>query len=186
MIPNKTTPTGLSSLNDSQRIIAEDLLSKVEKALRSNVEVEMENRIFSIKGAAGVGKSFLTTVLVAELKKITSKMMLTTPTHKSLSILTKMGEANKVEAKTIHSYLKCKVVENYNTGTLELEQNLDKPIESVDVLFCDEASMVNSSLFEMIQTQLFNGTIKTLIVLNTSNSLKFSKALSSIVISPVV
>ena len=42
----------LDTLNDSQRVIAEDLLNKVEKALRSNVEVEMENRIFSIKGAA--------------------------------------------------------------------------------------------------------------------------------------
>ena len=42
----------LATLNDSQRVIAEDILIKVEKALRSNVEVEMENRIFSIKGAA--------------------------------------------------------------------------------------------------------------------------------------
>ena len=52
METNKIIPAGLSSLNDSQRIIAEDLLSKVEKALKSNVGVEMENRIFSIKGAA--------------------------------------------------------------------------------------------------------------------------------------
>ena len=42
----------LDTLNDSQRIIAEDLLSKVEKALRSNNEEPIENRIFSIKGAA--------------------------------------------------------------------------------------------------------------------------------------
>lgn len=40
------------TLNYSQRTPAEDLLNKVEKALRSNVEVEMESRIFSIKGAA--------------------------------------------------------------------------------------------------------------------------------------
>ncbi len=52
MIPNKTIPAGLSSLNDSQRVIAEDILMKVEKTLKSNVEVEMENRVFSIKGAA--------------------------------------------------------------------------------------------------------------------------------------
>ena len=52
METNKTIPAGLSSLNDSQRIIAEDLLSKVERSLKSNVEVEMENRVFSIKGAA--------------------------------------------------------------------------------------------------------------------------------------
>ena len=42
----------LDTLNDSQRVIAEDILIKVEKSLKSNVEVEMENRIFSIKGAA--------------------------------------------------------------------------------------------------------------------------------------
>ena len=52
METNKTIPVGLSSLNDSQRIIAEDLLMKVEKALRSNNEEPIENRIFSIKGAA--------------------------------------------------------------------------------------------------------------------------------------
>ena len=42
----------LDTLNDSQRVIAEDLLMKVEKALRSNNEEPIENRIFSIKGAA--------------------------------------------------------------------------------------------------------------------------------------
>ena len=52
METNKTIPAGLSSLNDLQRIIAEDLLNKVEKALRSNNEEPIENRIFSIKGAA--------------------------------------------------------------------------------------------------------------------------------------
>lgn len=52
METNKTIPAGLSSLNDSQRVIAEDLLNKVEKALRSNNEEPIENRIFSIKGAA--------------------------------------------------------------------------------------------------------------------------------------
>ena len=52
METNKTIPAGLYSLNDSQRIIAEDLLMKVEKALKSNNEEPIENRIFSIKGAA--------------------------------------------------------------------------------------------------------------------------------------
>ena len=42
----------LDTLNDSQRVIAEGILSKVEKALRSNNEEPIENRIFSIKGAA--------------------------------------------------------------------------------------------------------------------------------------
>ena len=52
METNKTTPAGLSSLNDSQRVIAEDLLNKVERSLKSNNEEPIENRIFSIKGAA--------------------------------------------------------------------------------------------------------------------------------------
>lgn len=52
METNKTIPAGLSSLSSSQRAIAEDILMRVEKALRSNNEEPMENRIFSIKGAA--------------------------------------------------------------------------------------------------------------------------------------
>ena len=171
METNKTIPTGLSSLNDSQRVIAEDLLSKVEKALRSNVEVEMENRVFSIRGSAGCGKSFLTASLVAEFKNITNKMMLTAPTHRALAVLTKMAEEHKIEARTIHSYLKCKVVENYSTGTLELVQSLDKPVEPVDILFIDESSLVNSALFEMVQTQLFNNTIKVVVFVGDNNQL---------------
>ena len=42
----------LDTLNYSQRNIAEVILNKVEKALKSNVEVEMKDRVFSIKGAA--------------------------------------------------------------------------------------------------------------------------------------
>ena len=42
----------LDTLNDSQRTIAEVILNKVEKALKSNNEEPIENRIFSIKGAA--------------------------------------------------------------------------------------------------------------------------------------
>lgn len=52
MIPNKTIPAGLYSLNASQRVIAEDILSKVTNTLRNNNEDNMKNRIFSIKGAA--------------------------------------------------------------------------------------------------------------------------------------
>ena len=52
MITDKTIPAGLSSLNDSQREIAEDILAKVAKSLKSNGEVEMEDKMFSIKGAA--------------------------------------------------------------------------------------------------------------------------------------
>lgn len=42
----------LDTLNYSQRTIAKVILNKVEKALKSNNEEPIENRIFSIKGAA--------------------------------------------------------------------------------------------------------------------------------------
>lgn len=42
----------LDTLNYSQRNIAEVILNKVERALKSNNEEPIENRIFSIKGAA--------------------------------------------------------------------------------------------------------------------------------------
>ena len=42
----------LDTLNYSQRTTAEDILNKVERSLKSNNEEPIENRIFSIKGAA--------------------------------------------------------------------------------------------------------------------------------------
>ena len=96
METNKTIPAGLSALNDSQKIIAEDLLMKVEKALKSNVEVEMENRVFSIKGGSGFGKSFLTATLIGEFKQMCNKIMITATTHKALAQINKMASEHKI------------------------------------------------------------------------------------------
>ena len=65
------------TLNYSQRVIAEDLLSKVERALKSNNEEPIENRIFSITASSGYGKSYLTAVLIGEFKKICDKIVIT-------------------------------------------------------------------------------------------------------------
>lgn len=172
MITDKTTPAGLSSLNDSQRIIAEDLLSKVEKALRSNNEEPIENRIFSIIGGSGFGKSYLTAVLIGELKQMCSKLIITATTHKALASINNMASEHKVASSTIHSYLKCKVHENYQTGTVELIQDTSKTPEAVDILFVEEASMMSQALWDILQNELFKNNVKVVIFIGDHAQLK--------------
>lgn len=172
METNKTIPAGLSSLNDSQRDIAEDLLSKVEKALKSNNEEPIENRIFSIIGGSGFGKSYLTAVLIGELKQMCSKLIITATTHKALANINNMASEHKVASSTIHSYLKCKVHENYQTGTVELIQDTSKTPEAVDILFVEEASMMSQALWDILQNELFKNNVKVVIFIGDHAQLK--------------
>lgn len=172
MITDKTIPVGLPSLNDSQRVIAEDLLSKVEKALKSNNEEPIENRIFSIIGGSGFGKSYLTAVLIGELKQMCSKLIITATTHKALANINNMASEHKVASSTIHSYLKCKVHENYQTGTVELIQDTSKTPEAVDILFVEEASMMSQALWDILQNELFKNNVKVVIFIGDHAQLK--------------
>ena len=172
METNKTTPAGLLSLNYSQRNIAEDLLIKVEKGLKSNVEVEMKDKVFSITASSGYGKSYLTAVLIGEFKKICDKIVITATTHRALKQLNDMASQHKVEAKTIHSYLKCKIKENYATGSVDLIQDPNKQPEPIDILVIDESSMLNQALWEIIQNELIRNTIKICIFVGDKNQLK--------------
>ena len=172
METNKTIPAGLSALNDSQKIIAEDILIKVEKALRSNNEVEMENRVFSIRGGSGFGKSYLTATLIGEFKQMYNKIMITATTHKALAQINKMASEHKIASSTIHSYLKCKIHENYQTGKVDLIQDSNKTPEPVDILIIDETSQMSQALWDILQNELFKNNVKVVIFVGDHAQLK--------------
>ena len=126
-------------LNTDQMNIADAILPLVENVLRKTPK-ELEQRIFSIQGFSGSGKSTLMSVLLGEFKKMGNpKILTTTPTHRSLEVLKQMSLEHNIEAKTIHSYLNVKVVEDYSTGLYRLEQEGSKECTPVDVLVCDES-----------------------------------------------
>ena len=172
METNKTIPAGLSSLNDSQREIAEDILAKVAKSLKSNGEVEMEDRVFSLRGGSGFGKSYLTATLIGEFKQMCNKIMLTATTHKALAVANKMASEHKIASSTIHSYLKCKIHENYQTGKVDLIQDSSKTPEPVDILIIDETSQMSQALWDILQNELFKNNVKVVLFVGDHAQLK--------------
>ena len=115
-----------------------------------------------IKGFAGTGKSTTTTQLIqSSLKSRPSWAIgVAAPTHKAIKHLRKSA-IKGISYRTIHSFLKVKEMENHNTGQVEFKPDLyDKnppPIASLDVLFLDETSMLNKSLWEFMVPYMKEG-----------------------------
>lgn len=161
----------LKDLNEGQMEIATDILEKVESIMKRTPE-DLEDRIFSIQGFAGSGKTVLTSVLLGELKdRFNPRIMVTTPTHKALAVLNEMASQHNIESRTIHSYLQCKVKEDYTSGKHILEQAPNFNPEPLDILVVDEASMVSDTLFELIQECMMRGLIKVLIQVGDASQL---------------
>ena len=131
--------------------------------------VPIEERIFMLTAGAGCGKSFTTSVLIQECDRLGYYMRACTPTHKSLAVLNEMIEQTglKVQSSTIHSYLGLKIKENHDSGKYELVQEYgNNPPEPVDIIYCDEASMVSPELFEYIKAEMEYDTIKIIIFIS--------------------
>jgi len=145
-----------------------DLFNKVHEIIDSNIKLDIKNpmdRMISIHGPAGVGKSFVTSEIIKSLDKKYNVRM-TTPTHKSLEVIRNMlKNINcEIENSTIHSFLKLKLQPDYNTGLMALlTDNTNKDKSKLDVLIIDESSMISSELFKFIVDSLKSRRVKFVI-----------------------
>lgn len=142
-------------------ISQKDLLTKHQREIFDKITLQLENivetgmnwdSIVALSGAAGTGKTFLTTAIVANLNEKYS-VTITAPTHKALSVLREHTVINnlQVPAKTIHAFLNIKLFTDYNKGIQKFvpdKSNTDK--SKTDILIVDESSMVSNELFEFI------------------------------------
>lgn len=124
---------------------------------------------FAILGAAGVGKSWLTSEIVKLANSMRLKCYLSTPTHKAVRVLNEMIEnlglknSYRVQSGTIHKFLNLKLVNGYedendmNPEKQILVKNTMTPPEGLaycDILFVDEASMVDNNLYELTMNEM--------------------------------
>lgn len=142
-----------------------------ESALYSFL-LDPKEREFRLAGPGGVGKSFLISRIVKDVLpdyEATCKMLGTKPipytlyvtatTNKAAEVLEEAieainGTANGItDVTTIHSYLKLKLQDNYQTGESELiparEHNPSGHYNHI--LIIDEASMIDGELMKYIQ-----------------------------------
>lgn len=137
-------------LKSSQQKIYDDIIQAIEKG---------EKRLI-LQGSAGTGKTYLVSVLVeyfaSKIKRWDeSKVWVTAPTNKALSILQKKIPSSKgIKFATIHSALKLQRYVNPKTGVVSFKpaKGGEKPFSKCTLAIVDECSMLNSELIKYMDS----------------------------------
>lgn len=106
---------------------------------------------FTLSGFAGTGKTFLTKVIIDELDKLNKSITICAPTHKAKLVIERF---TGLEGFTIHKLLSLAP----DMQIMDLDFNDLKfliPKKSAlfphdSIIICDEASMVNDALYELM------------------------------------
>lgn len=145
--------------------IIDDISNILSNHQRLDIKSTKENFI-SLSGSAGTGKTFLISKLVEEFLKREYKILLTTPTHKSLSVAKYMINSNNIHinAKTLQSYLDLTLKEDDLLGTKTFKRDKTKNMndfeKNLDILLVDESSMVSNTLLKFIEENFEQNKLK--------------------------
>lgn len=104
----------------------------------------------TINGPAGTGKTTLTKFIIDHLISVgVSGIALAAPTHGAKKVLSKLSG---MQASTIHSLLKINPT-TYEENVL-FEQSKTPDMATIRVLICDEASMYDRKLFQILMASI--------------------------------
>ena len=157
---------GLENGTNCQKAIYNDLESVF---VQLNLGHVPRYTSYAILGAAGVGKSWLTSELVKLANEMRLKCYLSTPTHKAVRVLKDMlvglglSHSYRIQTGTIHKFLNLKVQQGFEDEDemmpekQKLVKNTNVPPEGLqyaDILFVDEASMVDAELYKLTMAEL--------------------------------
>ena len=146
--------------------------------------LDLTNRLLSISGAAGTGKSYLvskiTKQLLSKLKLLDfysdgCSICITAPTHKAVQVVQNMinQEQILVECKTIHSFLGLIQIYDDETGEeryiVNYKATQNQPHTSI--LIVDESSMLSKQLYNFILNALEDGRVNTVLFVGDSYQL---------------
>ena len=170
----KKLPNTPSLLTAHQKSIFDEIITAIESKVGTFLNSgKPEDYMLSLMGAAGTGKTFLTTQIAKYLlekqkqlshpEELKYHFVVTAPTHKAVSVLANLMFEQKmqVSCKTIHSFLAIKPFIDYETG--EERFMVDKTKSGKDVtsiLIVDESSMIGSELYSFIKESILDGHIK--------------------------
>ena len=153
-------------ITTSQNKAFEEIFAKLENMIKTNMVWDNE---ISLSGAAGTGKTYLTTKLVQKLQK-EYHITITAPTHKALQVLRQNlldedVDTRNIETKTLQSFLNLKLVTDYDKGIQKFEPSKakDKDETNTDILIVDESSMVSGNLYDYVIKAIENGRIKAVL-----------------------
>jgi len=155
-----TTNLNITSQNEAFK----NILNKLEDIIKT--DMSWDNMV-SLSGAAGTGKTYLTTKLIEKLTN-NYHITITAPTHKALQVLRKNLLADNIEnidTKTLQSFLNIRLVTDFDNGNQKFEptKSKDKDDTKTDILIIDESSMVSSDLYSYIVQAIENYRVKAVL-----------------------
>lgn len=122
--------------------------------------------VFSLMGYAGTGKSTIIKWLIEYLENKGISYILAAPTHKARAVMT---YATNREAKTLHQVLK--LFPNINLLELDMRdlsfvanKGFITDIPYHGVIICDESSMINDLIFELLTKKCLEAKAKIIFV----------------------
>lgn len=146
-------------------------------------------REMNISGPAGVGKTFLMkkiandvlkeyehSCLLLGIKPINYEVVLTATTNKAAEVL---ALSTGFPVKTIHSHMNLKVQDDYTTGVSKITKTGSWVVHSRQIIFIDEASMVDRPLHKY----LIEGTDSTCKIIYIGDHCQMAPVMETI--SPV-
>ncbi len=148
----------------SQNKAYEEIVAKLENIIKTNMVWDNE---ISLSGAAGTGKTYITTKLVKAL--LTNyHITITAPTHKALQVLRQnliAQEITTVDTKTIQSFLNIKLVTDYDKGIQKFEpiKSNEKDTTTTDILIVDESSMISEDIYNYIIKEIEKSRVKAVL-----------------------
>lgn len=117
----------------------------------------------ALSGSAGTGKSYLISRLVPYLEESGHSIHLTATTNQAAEVISRMSSSYDGEpAGTIHSLLGLQPVDNYETGKTDLKQVRESKVSHNSIVICDEASMAQRDLLEVVRTACASVSAKVL------------------------
>ncbi len=150
-VENNKAPIDYSKLNEQQKVALDKMLAFTEQAKSGNPK----DNEFLLTGFAGTGKTYVIQQLLKALQS-EKKICFTAPTNNAVKVLSEMAKSQGLEAdaKTTHSLLGLKEQIDPETGEAFFAPDpKNKPkYRQYDIIVVDEASMLNSKLYEELKT----------------------------------
>lgn len=137
-----------------------------EEALNLILEFINSKKIaFTLSGYAGTGKSFLTKILIEKLDEIGEYYTICAPTHKAKIVIERF---TGLQGFTIHKLLS--LAPNIQIMDLDFndlkflipKQSNEFPFDSI--IICDEASMVNDALYDLMIDRCIKNSCKVIFI----------------------
>jgi ATP-dependent exoDNAse (exonuclease V) alpha subunit len=156
------TTKNLNTTSQNEAFV--NILNKLEDIVKTGM---LWDNMVSLSGAAGTGKTYLTSKLIEKLNK-EYHITITAPTHKALQVLRHnllANNADKIETKTLQAFLNIKLVTNFDNGSQRFEpiKLKDKDNSKTDILIVDESSMISADLYDYIVQAIESYRIKAVL-----------------------